>query len=370
MPNPQDPSGPEAAHAFLPPSQGEGSGSRDQFAALMHTEQRAMMRAQRRATLAQAMATPARRALDSSLHIAAAEPCAPRSPPQTMPDRQGQPTVVHQAQQDPVRQLHQEASNTAPPAASAGGATTPDKLRDRFGAPFAFHRFPGERIPGSARRAGPRQPSLSPSRRAWKPIAPSASLDRNGSWSAAPASARSKSARAPSSRNLASSPFVEHRPNVDGDTAPLSQMPAANSSGDHGFASGKLPPRTTDAHEGLAPRSTLPSRDVQPPGTVGVVNRSSQSGRIRTSHAEMPTFPSQPANPCLGNMGGGSSHSGRLTSRAGESSARITPPASYPSKPKQRPTPPRPGLPTPPRGARHDSHDPSDQEEPGAWSIW
>lgn len=364
----------EAADALVPPSlplppQGGGSGNPAPFAAMMHTEQRALMRAQRRATLAQALATapPVRRPLDLCSQHTPTEPLAPKSPTQAAGDRQAQQNPVHHAQEDPFRKLHQDVAHAVPPSDSASTGTGADKLRDRYGAPFAFHRAPTERIPGHSRRAGHTRPSLSPSCRVRAPIAPTGTLERNGTWPAVPSPARSKSARAPTARQPAPSPFTQYRPIAEAEIGPLSDLPASSAPGAHVPASSKLPQRTTDAQEGFVTRSPLTSRPACQPGGNSA-NRPSLSGRLRASHSDMSmratlpaSFPTQPAQP---SFGGGFSHSGRLAGRVGDA-ARVTPPSPYPSKPKQRPTPPRPGLPTPARGARHDSQNPSDQEEPG-----
>lgn len=366
----------QAADALVPPSlplppQGGGGGNSAPFASLMHTEQRALMRAQRRATLAQALATapPVRRPFDVCSQLTSpAEALATKSPTHAVAERQAQQNTVHHAQEDPIRKLRQDAAHAVPPSDLASAGSGADKLRDRYGAPFAFHRAPAERLPERTRRAGHTRPSLSPTCRVRAPIAPTGSLEHNGTWPAVPSPARSKSARAPTSRQAPPSPFTQYRPIAEAESVPVSDTPVSTVPGAHAHGSNKLPQRTTDAQEGFVPRSPLTSKPTYQPGGNSL-NRQSLSGRLRASHSDTSmrvTLPASfPTQPSLASLGGGSSHSGRLTGRVGDA-ARVTPPSSYPSKPKQRPTPPRPGLPTPPRGARHDSQNSSDQEEPGA----
>eukprot|EP00892_Ulva_mutabilis_P006825 jgi/Ulvmu1/4514/UM002_0240.1 len=349
---------PPPGRAIIPHSHVENSsGSQAPVASLMHTEQRALMRAQRRASLAQALATapPVRRPLDTGMQHTATDSITPRASVQHIPERPEPVAALPSGLQDPVqKQRHHPLP--AQPRDPTNTTATPERMRDRYGAPFAFHKMPAERVPGLRRHsAHPTQSPSPPPRRMRAPVAPAATADWNGTWPAAPSPARPRSAR-----HAASSPFIEHRPLADAAVAPLGSVPGSSAPTGTAHLSSQVVNRTTDAHEGSSVRLPLTSR-ATPPASLGPAGGSLHSGRLQTSHSDTAmratlrkSFPTQPPQPSMSSMGSGACHSGRLTSRLTDFSSRVTPPSPYPGKVKPRQTPPRSGAPTPSRGGRND----------------
>lgn len=374
----EDQGEPGAPHAPLPQTHAGGTSTgSSSLGNRLHTEQRALMRAQRRASLAQALATapPVRRPLELGTQQTITESTIPGSPTQAMADKHGLPAEFPHAQQDPLRKQRQISSAAGPavPPRDVGAATAGhEKMRDRYGAPFAFHRMPAERLPGPRIQSAQPTSCASPSRRMRAPVAPSPAADWNGTWPAAPSPARPRSARAPTARQPVFSPFVEHRPAADIAMASTIGLPCSNAATGHANVSNQMPNRTSDAHDGAVPRSPLTNRSAQLCGSLGMASAASHSGRLRMSQSDMSTrttpptpFPTQPSLPSVGSMGTAPSHSGRLTSRFPEAPARTTPPSPYNGKGKPRPALSRPGMPLPTRGARTDSQNPGDNEDSG-----
>lgn len=273
---------------------------------------------------------------------------------------------------DPAHKLRPEVSQPTPPITTAAGAAGSEKLRDKYGPPFAFHKFPAECHGGPTSRPIQRLPSPSPTRLARPTALPPGNSDRHGTWPAVPSPARSKSARAPTSRHPAHSPFTDHRPTTDAETGPLADDPACSGAGGHITTSCRLPFRTTDAREGPGVQSPFLSRSAQP-ALPSTSSKAQRNPRLRVPQPGIPmrtehpaTVAAQPSHVSFASSGGGSASSGRLSGRIGDFPTRVTPPSQYPSKPKCRITPPRPGLATPPRGHRPESSNHSDQGEPGA----